>query len=129
MTNESFTRPTFTCFFLTQVTYETTGFLEKNRDLLHSDSIKLLSSCSRDLPQAFASSMLVHSEKPVVGSLHKAGGADSQRLSVATKFKVGHFFLKHSLLLFLLLHVLSLFRFFLIQSACTYFKRKHLIIL
>ncbi|CAN7105105.1 myosin-3 [Brassica rapa] len=70
-----------------EVTYETTGFLEKNRDLLHSDSIKLLSSCSRDLPQAFASSMLVHSEKPVVGSLHKAGGADSQRLSVATKFK------------------------------------------
>lgn len=35
--------------------------------------------------------MLVHSEKPVVGPLHKAGGADSQRLSVATKFKVGHF--------------------------------------
>nr|VDC71221.1 unnamed protein product [Brassica rapa] len=70
-----------------EVTYETTGFLEKNRDLLHSDSIKLLSSCSRHLPQAFASSMLVHSEKPVVGSLHKAGGADSQRLSVATKFK------------------------------------------
>ncbi|KAF3590062.1 hypothetical protein F2Q69_00029682 [Brassica cretica] len=70
-----------------EVTYETTGFLEKNRDLLHSDSIKLLSSCSRHLPQAFASSMLVHSEKPVVGPLHKAGGADSQRLSVATKFK------------------------------------------
>ncbi|KAL0722905.1 hypothetical protein Bca4012_037504 [Brassica carinata] len=70
-----------------EVTYETTGFLEKNRDLLHSDSIKLLSSCSRHLPQAFASSMLIHSEKPVVGPLHKAGGADSQRLSVATKFK------------------------------------------
>ncbi|KAF3519728.1 hypothetical protein DY000_02059125 [Brassica cretica] len=70
-----------------EVTYETTGFLEKNRDLLHSDSIKLLSSCSCHLPQAFASSMLIHSEKPVVGPLYKAGGADSQRLSVATKFK------------------------------------------
>ncbi|KAG7594707.1 IQ motif EF-hand binding site [Arabidopsis thaliana x Arabidopsis arenosa] len=70
-----------------EVTYETTGFLEKNRDLLHSDSIQLLSSCSCHLPQAFASSMLIHSEKPVVGPLHKAGGADSQRLSVATKFK------------------------------------------
>ncbi|VVB00662.1 unnamed protein product [Arabis nemorensis] len=70
-----------------EVTYETTGFLEKNRDLLHSDSIQLLSSCSCHLPQAFASSMLIHSDKPVVGPLHKAGGADSQRLSVATKFK------------------------------------------
>ncbi|CAH8390865.1 unnamed protein product [Eruca vesicaria subsp. sativa] len=70
-----------------EVTYETTGFLEKNRDLLHSDSIKLLSSCSCHLPQAFASSMLIQSEKPVVGPLYKAGGADSQRLSVATKFK------------------------------------------
>ena len=81
----------FYLLFQTQVTYETTGFLEKNRDLLHSDSIKLLSSCSCHLPQAFASSMLIHSEKPVVGPLYKAGGADSQRLSVATKFKVCHF--------------------------------------
>uniref|UniRef100_A0A1J3D8C8 Myosin-3 n=1 Tax=Noccaea caerulescens TaxID=107243 RepID=A0A1J3D8C8_NOCCA len=70
-----------------EVTYETTGFLEKNRDLLHSDSIQLLSSCSCRLPQAFASSMLIQSEKPIVGPLYKAGGADSQRLSVATKFK------------------------------------------
>nr|VDD45642.1 unnamed protein product [Brassica oleracea] len=31
--------------------------------------------------------MLIQSEKPVVGPLYKAGGADSQRLSVATKFK------------------------------------------
>ncbi|KAH0850359.1 hypothetical protein HID58_095601 [Brassica napus] len=52
-----------------EVTYETTGFLEKNRDLLHSDSIKLLSSCSCHLPQAFASSMLIHSEKPVLDQL------------------------------------------------------------
>lgn len=32
--------------------------------------------------------MLTQSEKPVVGPLHKSGGADSQKLSVATKFKV-----------------------------------------
>ncbi|XP_017971224.1 PREDICTED: myosin-1 isoform X1 [Theobroma cacao] len=73
--------------FAGEVTYDTTGFLEKNRDLLHLDSIQLLSSCSCHLPQTFASNMLNQSEKPVVGPLHKAGGADSQKLSVATKFK------------------------------------------
>ncbi|KAL8534893.1 hypothetical protein ACS0TY_010795 [Phlomoides rotata] len=70
-----------------EVTYDTTCFLEKNRDLLHLDSIELLSSCTCHLPQAFASSMLTQSEKPVVGPLHKSGGADSQKLSVTTKFK------------------------------------------
>ncbi|XP_015886815.3 myosin-1 [Ziziphus jujuba] len=70
-----------------EVTYDTTGFLEKNRDLLHLDSIQLLSSCSCHLPQIFASNMLAQSEKPVVGPLYKSGGADSQKLSVATKFK------------------------------------------
>ncbi|KAL5192909.1 Myosin-1 [Glycine soja] len=70
-----------------QVTYDTTGFLEKNRDLLHVDSIQLLSSCTCPLPQIFASHMLTQSDKPVVGPLHKSGGADSQKLSVATKFK------------------------------------------
>ncbi|XVF67035.1 hypothetical protein PTKIN_Ptkin10aG0088700 [Pterospermum kingtungense] len=73
--------------FAGEVTYDTTGFLEKNRDLLHLDSIQLLSSCSCHLPQTFASNMLNQSEKPIVGPLHKAGGADSQKLSVATKFK------------------------------------------
>ncbi|KAF1878464.1 hypothetical protein Lal_00047133 [Lupinus albus] len=70
-----------------EVTYDTTGFLEKNRDLLHLDSIQLLSSSTCHLPQIFASHMLTQSEKPVVGALHKSGGADSQKLSVATKFK------------------------------------------
>lgn len=67
---------------------DTSGFLEKNRDLLHLDSIQLLSSCTCELPQAFASNMLSLSEKPVPGPLHKSGGADSQKLSVITKFKV-----------------------------------------
>lgn len=68
--------------------YDTTGFLEKNRDLLHLDSIQLLSSCTCHLPQAFASNLLTQSEKPVVGPLYKSGGADSQKLSVVSKFKV-----------------------------------------
>uniref|UniRef100_A0A6N2LIG1 Myosin motor domain-containing protein n=1 Tax=Salix viminalis TaxID=40686 RepID=A0A6N2LIG1_SALVM len=38
-------------------------------------------------PQIFASNMLTQTEKPIVGHLYKAGGADSQKLSVATKFK------------------------------------------
>nr|XP_043623219.1 myosin-1 isoform X2 [Erigeron canadensis] len=70
-----------------EVMYDTSGFLEKNRDLLHLDSIQLLSSCTCELPQAFASNMLSLSEKPVLGPLHKSGGADSQKLSVVTKFK------------------------------------------
>ncbi|KAM3283666.1 myosin-1 [Capsicum chacoense] len=70
-----------------EVIYDTTGFLEKNRDLLHSNSIQLLSSCKYHLPQTFASNMLSQSEKPVVGPLYKSGGADSQKLSVSTKFK------------------------------------------
>ncbi|KAI4328584.1 hypothetical protein L6164_020924 [Bauhinia variegata] len=75
------------CHYAGEVTYDTTGFLEKNRDLLHLDSIQLLSSCTCHLPQIFASRMLTQTEKPVVGPLHKSGGADSQKLSVATKFK------------------------------------------
>ncbi|KAL8229847.1 hypothetical protein R6Q57_014747 [Mikania cordata] len=70
-----------------EIKYDTSGFLEKNRDLLHLDSIQLLSSCTCELPQAFASSMLSSSEKPVLGPLHKSGVADSQKLSVVTKFK------------------------------------------
>ncbi|XP_047330260.1 myosin-1-like [Impatiens glandulifera] len=70
-----------------EVMYDTTGFLEKNRDLLHLDSIQLLSSCNNRLPKVFASYLLAQSERLVVGALHKSGGAESQKLSVATKFK------------------------------------------
>ncbi|OVA04934.1 IQ motif [Macleaya cordata] len=75
------------CHYAGEVTYDTSGFLEKNRDLLHLDSIQLLSSCKCPLPQIFAVNMLTQSEKPVVGPLYRSGGADSQKLSVATKFK------------------------------------------
>ncbi|KAI3778635.1 hypothetical protein L2E82_08016 [Cichorium intybus] len=70
-----------------EVTYDTTGFLEKNRDLLRIDSIQLLSSCTSELPQIFASNMLSQSENPSVGSVKKLGGVDSQKLSVMSKFK------------------------------------------
>ncbi|CAH9071085.1 unnamed protein product [Cuscuta europaea] len=75
------------CHYAGEVTYDACGFLEKNRDLLHLDSIQLLSSCKCHLPQIFASSMLNQSKKLVTGPLYKSGGADSQKLSVATKFK------------------------------------------
>lgn len=70
-----------------QVLYDTSRFLEKNRDPLHSDSIKLLSSCSYQLPQLFASKMLNLSQQQ--GSLlWHLGGVDSQKQGVGTKFKV-----------------------------------------
>ncbi|XP_068639231.1 myosin-1-like isoform X1 [Aristolochia californica] len=72
--------------FAGEVSYNTNGFLEKNRDLLHFDSIQLLSSCKCPLPQIFAFNMLSQSEK-LIGNLHRSSAADSQKLSVATKFK------------------------------------------
>lgn len=50
--------------------------------------------------------MLAHSDKPVVGPLHKAGGADSQKLSVATKFKVQYLVtsFEHELLFYALVN-------------------------
>ncbi|RWW58480.1 hypothetical protein BHE74_00034655 [Ensete ventricosum] len=75
-----------------EVVYDTTGFLEKNRDLLHMDSIQLLASCTCHLPQAFASKMLFQSEN-AASNPYRSGGADSQKLSVASKFKVKILFL------------------------------------
>lgn len=72
------------CHYAGKVIYSTCGFLEKNRDLLHLDSIQLLSSCTCYLPRIFAFNMLNQS----VDTLYKSGGANSQKLSVVTKFKV-----------------------------------------
>ncbi|KAI8006871.1 Myosin-1 [Camellia lanceoleosa] len=54
------------------------------RESWHTDVLKM-SLYHPD--KVFASSLLTQSEKPVVGALYKSGGADSQKLSVAAKFK------------------------------------------
>ncbi|PKA45876.1 hypothetical protein AXF42_Ash016902 [Apostasia shenzhenica] len=74
------------CHYAGEVEYDTTGFLEKNRDLLHMDSIQLLASCTCQLPKVFASKMLSLSDAQEYSS-YRSSGADSQKLSVATKFK------------------------------------------
>jgi myosin heavy subunit len=68
------------------VAYDTAGFLEKNRDPLHSESIQLLSSCTCELPKHFASVMVADSQNKSSLSWHSV--VDTQKQSVATKFKV-----------------------------------------
>ncbi|KAH9618563.1 hypothetical protein KSS87_006331 [Heliosperma pusillum] len=70
-----------------QVLYDTSGFLEKNRDPLHSDSLQLLLSRSCELLQLFASKMLDQSQK-AVGPKGQSAAKDCQKQSVATKFKL-----------------------------------------
>lgn len=67
--------------------YDTSGFLEKNRDLLHMDSIQLLAKCKSSLPKMFASKMLAQSDNSI-SVPYRSNAADSQKLSVAMKFKV-----------------------------------------
>lgn len=74
------------CFCAPQVLYDTIGFLEKNRDPLHSDSLHLLMSCNSPLLQQFASSMVDQSQKSTGPNVQSA--LDNQKRSVATKFKV-----------------------------------------
>lgn len=62
-----------------QVTYETDGFLEKNKDLLHADLVELLSSCDCALTRQFS--------LPSGNTSYRANGSD-QKQSVAAKFKV-----------------------------------------
>ncbi|KAH7544217.1 hypothetical protein JRO89_XS15G0130300 [Xanthoceras sorbifolium] len=77
-----------------EVLYDTNGFLEKNRDPLHSALIHLLSSCTCKLPQLFASKMFNQSQKPATSQL---GALDTQKRSVGTKFKGQLFKLMHQL--------------------------------
>lgn len=69
-----------------EVAYDTSGFLEKNRDLLHMDSIQLLAKCKSSIPQIFASKMLTQSDN-LESVPYRPNAADSQKLSVAMKFK------------------------------------------
>ncbi|KAJ4843468.1 hypothetical protein Tsubulata_006796 [Turnera subulata] len=66
-----------------EVVYDTNGFLEKNRDPLHSDFTQLLSSSGRQLAQLFASKVLNKSPKLAT----TLSGLDFSMQSVATKFK------------------------------------------
>ncbi|KQK15762.1 myosin-3 isoform X2 [Brachypodium distachyon] len=83
------------CHYAGEVTYDTTGFLEKNRDPLHSESIQLLSSCKSDLPKDFASVMIADSQSKSSLSRHLV--VDSQKQSVVTKFKAQLFKLMQQL--------------------------------
>ncbi|KAK9268785.1 hypothetical protein L1049_000548 [Liquidambar formosana] len=79
-----------------EVLYDSSGFLEKNRDPLHSDSIQLLSSCSFQLPQLFASNVLNPSQTPA-NPWWQLGVLDTQKQSVGTKFKGQLFMLMQQL--------------------------------
>ncbi|XP_008805849.2 myosin-1-like [Phoenix dactylifera] len=74
------------CHYAGEVLYETNGFLEKNGDPLHSDSIQLLLSCNCQLPQLLAAHLLNQSQNPV-SPLRRLGSVESQKQSVAIKFK------------------------------------------
>lgn len=65
-----------------QVTYDATGFLAKNRDVLHPDITQLLSSSDSHLPE----------DKKLSIPSTDAGVLDFQKQSVATKFKVVIFY-------------------------------------
>lgn len=75
------------CVLLFQVLYETHGFLEKNRDFLHSDLLQLLASCDCVLAQLFAASIGDGVQK-MQSPTRRVNSAESQKQSVATKFKV-----------------------------------------
>ncbi|XP_038685898.1 myosin-2 [Tripterygium wilfordii] len=79
-----------------EVQYDTNGFLEKNRDLLHSDFIPILSSCSCQLPRLFASK-LPHNSQKMSNPSCQLGSLDSPMQSVGTKFKGQLFKLMHQL--------------------------------
>ncbi|XP_050216632.1 myosin-2 isoform X2 [Mercurialis annua] len=79
-----------------EVTYDTNGFLEKNRDPLHSDLFQLLSSCSCKLPQLFVAQSSYQSEK-LSSNSGLSYGLESSKQSVGTKFKGQLFKLMHQL--------------------------------
>lgn len=76
------------CHYAGEVVYETNGFLEKNRDLLHADLLQLLASCDCALPQLFGASIGEDAQK-LLSPTRRAngGGTESQKQSVAAKFK------------------------------------------
>ncbi|GMY31655.1 myosin-2 [Fagus crenata] len=74
------------CHYAGEVLYDTNGFLEKNRDPLHSDYIQLLSSCSCQPLKLFSSKMLDQSQKSAK-SFCQINALDPPKQSVGAKFK------------------------------------------
>ncbi|KAK9082168.1 hypothetical protein Syun_031617 [Stephania yunnanensis] len=68
------------------VLYTTNGFLEKNRDTFHSDSLHLLSSCTCQLLKSFVSNVSKQSGAPA-NSLYFNHVSDSQKRSISSNFK------------------------------------------
>ncbi|BBN69517.1 myosin 2 [Prunus dulcis] len=79
-----------------EVLYDTSGFLEKNRDPLPSVSIQLLSSCSCQLLQLFASKVVKQFQKPENTSC-QINSLDPPKPSTGIKFKGQLFKLMHHL--------------------------------
>ncbi|CAA7392349.1 unnamed protein product [Spirodela intermedia] len=74
------------CHYAGEVSYNTSGFLEKNRDPLHSHSIELLLSSSFQLPKLLASNLLGQSQK-LSSPFGRSNGTDTQKQGVCMKFK------------------------------------------
>ncbi|XP_042451016.1 myosin-1-like [Zingiber officinale] len=68
-----------------EVSYDSNGFLEKNRDTLHTDLVQLLVSCAHLLPKSFLYNTL-QSEKDQ-SPFRQLGSVDLRKLSVVAKFK------------------------------------------
>ncbi|XP_021833127.1 myosin-2 isoform X1 [Prunus avium] len=79
-----------------EVLYDTSGFLEKNRDPLPSVSIQLLSSCSCPLLQLFASKVVKQFQKPENTSC-QINSLDPPKPSTGIRFKGQLFKLMHHL--------------------------------
>lgn len=69
-----------------EVVYDTNSFLEKNRDLLHSDLLQVLFTSYYELPRLFASNITKEAQE-FTSPLGRANGLESRRLTLATKFK------------------------------------------
>ncbi|BBH01849.1 myosin 2 [Prunus dulcis] len=72
-----------------EVLYDTSGFLEKNRDPLPSVSIQLLSSCSCQLLQLFASKVVKQFQKPENTSC-QINSLDPPNQALGQLFKLMH---------------------------------------
>ncbi|KAK4796712.1 hypothetical protein SAY86_029038 [Trapa natans] len=84
------------CHYAGEVLYDTSGFLEKNRDPVLPDLIQFLSSTGCKLPRLFASRIPCQSPK-AGSSLNRMGSIDSHKQSVGAKFKSQLFKLMHQL--------------------------------